>query len=211
MTDFIHEQHKEEPKTQAPQPVEQEAEEMDEGTGQKRVYGYIFLLFIVAFSLLLWSFFMNQRSTDEVLTELRGNASSIQSTLDRNVTLEQRVDDLEKTNAELREELRVLREESEKMQELSARTLESLHTTGTSLMAMDYLHGLESALQSKDEATAEACMERLEETVQPYDGASEGKPLKDYLPEQTSRKDPDGTDAETPAQAYARLRAELLR
>lgn len=101
MTDFIHE-HPKDGQPAAPQPAVPGAEPaMDERTGQKRVYGYIFILFVVAFSLLLWAFLMNQRSTDEVLSELRGNAGALQSTLDRNVELENEVEALEQKNAQL--------------------------------------------------------------------------------------------------------------
>ena len=92
MTDFIHEHPKDESPT--PSPAREEPP-LDEKTGQKRVYGYIFILFIVAFSLLLWSYMMNQRSNDLVLSELRGNASAMQTTMERNVELEQQVDELE--------------------------------------------------------------------------------------------------------------------
>ena len=92
MTDFIHEPPKDE---QPPQEAVQEEQPLDETTGQKRVYGYIFILFLVAFSLLVWAFLMNQRSTDQVLTELRGNADALQVTLTRNVELEREVDALE--------------------------------------------------------------------------------------------------------------------
>ena len=95
MTDFIHEHPKDEQSAPTPPPEPAEEAPLDEKVGQKRVYGYIFILFIVAFSLLLWSFFMNQRSTDQVLSELRGSAGALQSTLDRNIELEQQVEALE--------------------------------------------------------------------------------------------------------------------
>lgn len=103
MTDFIHEHPKNEESAPAAPPAPEP--ELDEKTGQKRVYGYIFLLFIVAFSLLLWAFFMNQRGTDRVLSELRGNADALQTTLDRNIELEKRVDELENEAAGLRDKL----------------------------------------------------------------------------------------------------------
>ena len=102
MTDFIHEPPKE-PQNEPPASPE---EPLDEKSGQKRVYGYILLLFVVAFSLLLWSFLMNQRSNEQVLSELRGNAdalqttaSSLQSALEQNIELEEQVEQLEKENA----------------------------------------------------------------------------------------------------------------
>ncbi len=94
MTDFIHEHPKDE-QSAVPAPPSAPAEpELDEKTGQKRVYGYIFILFIVAFSLLLWSFLMNQRSNEQVISELRGSTNTLQSTLERNVSLEKQVDEL---------------------------------------------------------------------------------------------------------------------
>jgi cell division protein FtsB len=107
MTDFIHEQPEEKLPDAVRQP-EQEEEKLDERTGQKRVYGYIFVLFVVAFCLLLWSFFMNQRSTDQVLSELRGNTGALQSTLDRNAELEQRIGRLEDENELLRQQVEEL-------------------------------------------------------------------------------------------------------
>ena len=110
MTDIIHEHHKEEETTPA-QPVPNPAPEapVDERTGQKRVYGYIILLFVVAFFLLLWSFLMNQRSNEQVISELRGNTGTIQSTLERNIELEQQIEALEA-------QIRALDEEKESLQ-----------------------------------------------------------------------------------------------
>ena len=93
MTDFIHEHPKDEPAAPSPAPAPEPP--LDEKTGQKRVYGYIFILFIVAFSLLLWSYMMNQRSNDQVLTELRGNACAMQTALARIVELEKQTDELQ--------------------------------------------------------------------------------------------------------------------
>ena len=93
MTDFIHEHPKDEPAAPSPAPAPEPP--LDEKTGQKRVYGYIFILFIVAFSLLLWSYMMNQRSNDQVLSELRGNADAMQTAIARNVELEKQTDELQ--------------------------------------------------------------------------------------------------------------------
>lgn len=104
MTDFIHEHPKEEPENVSSAPAAPEESELDERTGQKRVFGYIFILFIVAFSLLLWSFFMNQRSTDEVLSELRGSTGAMQTAMERNIELEKQMDAMEQDMDELTEE-----------------------------------------------------------------------------------------------------------
>ena len=115
MTDFIHEHPKDESPT--PPPAREEPP-LDEKTGQKRVYGYIFILFIVAFSLLLWSYMMNQRSNDMVLSELRGNASAMQTTMERNVELEKRVDELQAALDKAEQEKAALEKSAAEQQEI---------------------------------------------------------------------------------------------
>ncbi|MBQ9459470.1 MAG: hypothetical protein IJU66_06005 [Oscillospiraceae bacterium] len=135
MTDIIHEHPKEETKSaQTPSPAAAEETPVDERTGQKRVYGYILLLFVVAFFLLLWSFLMNQRSNEEVISEVRGSTGTIQSTLDRNMELEREVNALEENNRLLEikiaeqekkdeaqeQDKQLLREEKERAEEIAA-------------------------------------------------------------------------------------------
>ncbi len=115
MTDFIHEQQAEERSAVPSAPPADEAP-LDEQTGQKRVYIYIFILFIVAFCLLLWSFLMNQRSNDQVISELRGSANTLQSTLDRNIELEQRTEELEKQCRELEAAADALEEKNQALE-----------------------------------------------------------------------------------------------
>ena len=113
MTDFIHEHPKDPQTTPA-----QNTPPMDEKTGQKRVYGYIFVLFVVAFGLLAWSFLMNQRGTDQVLSELRGNADALQTTLTRNVELEREVDALEARVETLTKENEDLKQSAAQQQDI---------------------------------------------------------------------------------------------
>ncbi len=117
MTDFIHEHPKDAPPAASPSLPEEKAEKeeiaLDEKTGQKRVYGYIFILFVVAFGLLLWSFLMNQRSTDQVLSELRGNSGALQSTLERNVALEREIESLKETQHSLENQIDTLKTDNE--------------------------------------------------------------------------------------------------
>lgn len=115
MTDFIHEHPKDESPTS---PSAREEPPLDEKTGQKRVYGYIFILFIVAFSLLLWSYMMNQRSNDQVLSELRGNASAMQTAVERNVELEKQVDELQAALDKAEQEKAALEKSAEEQQEM---------------------------------------------------------------------------------------------
>jgi hypothetical protein len=122
MTDFIHEHPKDPQTTPA-----QNTPPMDEKTGQKRVYGYIFVLFVVAFGLLAWSFLMNQRGTDQVLSELRGNADALQTTLTRNVELEREVDALEERIEALEAEKEALEKSAAEQQ----REIEDRHAAET--------------------------------------------------------------------------------
>lgn len=105
MTDFIHEQPKPASQQSAP---EQDKPPISERERQKKVYTYIGILFSVAFILILWTFLMSHRSNQELLSELRGNnsalestASSLQAALDENLELNNRISQLEKQAAEL--------------------------------------------------------------------------------------------------------------
>lgn len=83
MTDFIHEAPPpENPKPAAPEKPTSEKER------QKRVYAYIAVLFTVAFILILWSFLANHRSNQQVIDQLKGSTSMMQSTLEQNAKLE---------------------------------------------------------------------------------------------------------------------------
>ena len=143
MTDFIHEHPKDEPAAPSPAPAPEPP--LDEKTGQKWVYGYIFILFIVAFSLLLWSYMMNQRSNDQVLSELRGNASAMQTAVERNVELEKQVDELQAALDEAeKDKLAQEREIARLNEELAALTAER-----------DALRAQVEALTPMEEAPAE--------------------------------------------------------
>ncbi|MBR0310823.1 MAG: hypothetical protein IJQ98_00360 [Oscillospiraceae bacterium] len=144
MTDFIHEHPKDEPAAPSPAPAPEPP--LDEKTGQKRVYGYIFILFIVAFSLLLWSYMMNQRSNDQVLSELRGNADAMQTAIARNVELEKQTDELQAVLDEAaKDKLAQEREIARLNEELAALTAER-----------DALRAQVEALTEPEEAPAEA-------------------------------------------------------
>ena len=167
MTDFIHEHHEGEPIEVA------EETPLDEKTGQKRVYGYIFILFIVAFSLLVWSFLMNQRSTDQVLSELRGNASNLQSTLDRNIALEGQVDALQAERDALEEENEALRGRLEEAQSRIEAYQQAEMEPDYAFFALNYLWQLDRAVAEGNDEWAKIYIDILEI---PSDSP---KPLKD--------------------------------
>ena len=151
MTDFIHEHPKEPPNNPA---AEQDMLPLDEKTGQKRVYGYIFLLFIVAFGLLVWSFLMNQRGTDQVLTELRGNADVLQTTLTRNVELEREVDELEAR-------VEALTKEKEALEQSAAEQQKIVDALGEDIQRLDTKSWLCYALLLMDDGDHEAAAKAL--------------------------------------------------
>lgn len=205
MTDFIHERPAEEGFSAVSSSPPEGAEEapLDEKTGQKRVYGYIFILFIVAFSLLVWSFLMNQRSTDQVLSELRGSASNLQSTLDRNVALEGQVDALQAERDALEDENETLRGQLEEAQRYAEELEETNGELAYTYYALNYLAQLERAVAEGNDAWAEEFIERLESA------SDTPKPLRDYLPDEALHTDPDGNDALSPAARYEALREEV--
>ena len=113
MTDFIHEAPPpENPKPAAPEKPTSEKER------QKRVYAYIAVLFTVAFILILWSFLANHRSNQQVIDQLKGSTSMMQSTLEQNAKLEAEVKALEQTLAETEDALSAAQEETEKYRAL---------------------------------------------------------------------------------------------
>ena len=167
MTDFIHEHPKTE-ETAAPAAPSAPEPELDEKTGQKRVYGYIFLLFIVAFSLLLWAFFMNQRGTDQVLSELRGNASALQSTLERNVELEKRVDALEG-------ELDALRAETDQLRQAASKREQELSEERARAAARGLLWQLEYRFAAEDYDACRGLCEQIRSVIYALGAEEDGE------------------------------------
>ena len=84
MTDFVHESPKDPSKESAPK----EEKPTTERERMKKVYTYVAVLFSVAFLLILWTFLMNQRSSQAIRDEIKSGNSALQSTLEENDTLE---------------------------------------------------------------------------------------------------------------------------
>lgn len=99
MTDLIHERPHSATKTASFTPP------LDAKTGQKRVYGYILILFSVAFALLLWSSLAGRNTTERMRSELRGSADALQTALARNAELEQQIEALREQTDALEETL----------------------------------------------------------------------------------------------------------
>ena len=96
MTDFVHESPKDPNKASAPR----EEKPTTERERMKKVYTYVAVLFTVAFLLILWTFLMNQRSSQAIRDEIKSGNSALQSTLEENDTLEARARELEAQLAE---------------------------------------------------------------------------------------------------------------
>lgn len=108
MTDFIHEHpngetQQEKPPAYIPPKTEKER--------QKKVYTYVGILFLVAALLIGWTFLMNHRNTQQVISELKESTSTLQSTFDKNEELESRIRTLEQSYAVLESENARLKQE----------------------------------------------------------------------------------------------------
>ena len=127
MTDFIHEPPKEPTQAQKPPayvPPKTEAER------QKKVYVYVGILFLAAALLIGWSFLMTHRSNQQVLSELKESTSTLQTTFDRNVELETRIQALETENVTLKNEVeRLTHDLAAAQQELASLAAEA-HAAG---------------------------------------------------------------------------------
>ena len=108
MTDFVHEAPKDPNKASAPR----EEKPTTERERMKKVYTYVAILFCVAFLLILWTFLMNQRSSQAIRDEIKSGNSALQSTLEENDSLEARVKELEAQLAEAEEDKDSLSENS---------------------------------------------------------------------------------------------------
>lgn len=87
----------------APAPEEKEAQ----SGGKKPVIVYIFVLFIVAFLLMIWSLFSHQRSNTEALGQLQTSVSTmqeVQGLQDRVIELQEELAEAEKALDGAREE-----------------------------------------------------------------------------------------------------------
>lgn len=188
MTDFIHEQPPEEKKPQTP-PPEQPVSERER---QKRVYAYIAVLFTAAFILILWSFLSTHRSNQEVIDQVKGSTSLMQSTIEENRALESEIDALEARVDELETSLDRAEEALDAAAEASARQ-EAV------ISALDRLRKLEGAFEAYQYETAKELVLAFEDND-----------LVQYLPDTPLHTEPDGNDAESPLATYERIRAKLF-
>ena len=181
MSDFIHEGPKDPSKESAPK----EEKPTTERERMKKVYTYVAVLFCVAFLLILWTFLMNQRSSQAIRDEIKSGNHALQSTLEENDTLEARVDELETQLAAAEEDSKALNE--------------TVSLQSDQLRALDWLLEIEQAYGAKDYDTARENIRSFEETG-----------VSDYLPTEPLRTAITGDDAPSPAARYQAIADELF-
>ena len=177
MSDLIHEG----PKDPNKPPVPGEEKPTTERERMKKVYTYVAILFTVAFLLILWTFFMNQRS----INEIKDGNTALQSTLQQNDSLEAHIAELEEQLANSEEDKKALDE--------------TVGLQSNQLRALDWLLEIEQAYGAKDYDTAKENIRAFEK-----DGASK------YLPEKPLRTGISGDDAPSPAARYQSIVDELF-
>lgn len=182
MTDFVHEPPKDQ---NTPSPAPQEEKPVSEHERLKKVYTYVAVLFAVAFLLILWTFFMNQRSSEELLHEIRSGSSAMQNMLDENEVLEARIAELENKLASATEE--------------NAALTEDMETQSAMLCALDWLRELEVQYAEKDYDAARTTVHSIEENA-----------LAPYLSKAELHTSADGDDYLSPAARYAAIVSELF-
>ncbi len=181
MSDLIHEG----PKDPNKAPVPGEEKPTTERERMKKVYTYVAVLFSVAFLLILWTFLMNQRSSQAIRDEIKSGNHALQSTLEENDSLEARVDELETQLAAAEEDSKALNE--------------TVSLQSDQLRALDWLLEIENAYNTGDLDAAKDNIRSFEET-----GTVE------FLPKEPLRTGITGDDAPSPAVRYQSIVDELF-
>ena len=181
MSDFIHEGPKDPNKESAPK----EEKPTTERERMKKVYTYVAVLFCVAFLLILWTFLMNQRSSQAIRDEIKSGNHALQSTLEENDSLEARIKELEAQLAEAEDDKNALSEAVERKSE--------------QLRALDWLLEIENAYNTGDLDAAKDNIRSFEET-----GTVE------FLPKEPLRTAITGDDAPSPAARYQSIVDKLF-
>ena len=181
MTDFVHEAPKDPSKASAPK----EEKPTTERERMKKVYTYVAVLFTVACLLILWTFLMNQRSSQAIRDEIKSGNSALQSTLEENDTLEARARELEAQLAEAEADRDALNEALERKSE--------------QLRALDWLIEIENDCRAKE-------LDEAKENIRAFEkeGAAED------LPTEALRTSITGDDAPSPAARYKAIVEELF-
>ena len=188
MSDLIHEG----PKDPNKPPVPGEEKPTTERERMKKVYTYVAVLFAVSFLLILWTFLMNQRSSREVLDEIKSGNSALHDTLDENELLQTRVAELENEVSALEEQLAAAEADRDALRD-------SGDKQAALLTALDWLLEIENAYNTGDLDAAKDNIRSFEET-----GTVE------FLPKEPLRTGITGDDAPSPAARYQAIADELF-
>lgn len=128
--------------------------------GKKPVIVYIFVLFIVAFLLMIWSLFSHQRSNTEALGQLQTSVSAMQEVQ----ALQEQVIQLQKELAETKEQLKQEQEAAETAAAAAQAEAGALLTERDSLeaqvTALTALYRLQQLYAARD---LEACETQISE------------------------------------------------
>ena len=181
MTDFVHEAPKDPSKASAPK----EEKPTTERERMKKVYTYVAILFCVAFLLILWTFLMNQRSSQAIRDEIKSGNSALQSTLEENDTLEARARELEAQLAEAEADRDALSE--------------ALDHKSEQLRALDWLIEIENDCRAKE-------LDEAKENIRAFEKAG----AAEDLPTEALRTSITGDDAPSPAARYKAIVEELF-
>ena len=181
MTDFVHEAPKDPNKASAPK----EEKPTTERERMKKVYTYVAVLFTVAFLLILWTFLMNQRSSQAIRDEIKSGNSALQSTLEENDTLEARVKELEAQLAAAEDDRDALSETVERKSE--------------QLRALDWLIEIENDCRAKN-------IDEAKENIRAFEKEGAAKDL----PTEALRTAITGDDAPSPAARYQSIVDKLF-
>lgn len=188
MSDFIHEP----PKDAAKSPAPKEEKPVTEHERLKKVYTYVAVLFAVAFLLILWTFLMNQRSSEEMMHEIRSGNDAMQNVLEENELLESRNAELENAVAALEDERDTLTEENDALRE-------DIEMKSAMLCALDWLRELETQYTAGNYADARETVRMIEDNG-----------LAPYLSKPELHTSADGNDYVSPAARYGAIVAELF-
>ena len=177
MSDLIHEG----PKDPNKPPVPGEEKPTTERERMKKVYTYVAILFTVAFLLILWTFFMNQRS----INEIKDGNTALQSTLQQNDSLEAHIAELEEQLANSEEDTKALDE--------------TVGLQYNQLRALDWLLEIDTAYNTGDPDAAKDNIRTFED---PGPAA--------FQPKEPLRTAVTGDDAPSPAARYQSIVDKLF-
>lgn len=175
--------------------------------GQRRrrnsVFQYIAILFMAAFALLLITFLMERRQSQQQIDDLRQSASAyqtLQGLMEENETLQTRVDELERELEQQKEAANSFEVSLDGVTDTLSHTENVLAWTSR---AMDYFWQINEAYVRGRYAL---CRELIAKIESPETDPAAG-PLMEYLPKESAT----GTDRFSPYERYQEIRGLVIR